>query len=238
MEAMPLRPSADQVRSLVLSDHSHTRQQFIDHFGAELDSLVASLARAFGAYRDVDDQSGLGTRASYVAAFFFTALNCLVTSSQLFLAGMLIPAGNLMRQYGESVAMALLCSAPQLDVLARLERDPKRFPIHTSLDLVNRRAARRALAVDHDGWERFHGITKWYDNFSHPSLLVLQSQIMFSSEGMNSIGGEFDGAKTEQYRIELVRRRSAADLLVNIRGWLISALTDPGARRPPASPAA
>jgi hypothetical protein len=61
---------------------------------------------------------------------------------------------------------------------------------------------------------------------------------MFSSAGMNSIGGEFDVAKSEQYRIELVRRRSAADLLVNVGPWLLNALRGPGARRPPADPAA
>jgi hypothetical protein len=129
---------------------------------------------------------------------------------------MLIPAGHLMRQYGEATAMALLCSSPDLDTFSRLEQSPGEFPAHDSLRLVNRRRTRALLDISADAWQEFMVISGFYDKYSHASELALASQFMFSRSGWLAIGGEFDDAKRPQYQIELRRRVSASHVLTGL----------------------
>ena len=63
-------------------------------------------------------------------------------------------------------------------------------------------------------WLNFSNITRFYSSLSHPTALAVTSQFMLGRDGWLSIGGQFDPAKTEQYRVELVRRRSGAQVLV------------------------
>ena len=222
MDSLPLRPTSAQVRSLLLSDHSSTRAQFVASFEPEIVGLSEAVTAALASYRDLDDQVATDLRVATVTAFVFTAINAIVSSSQLLLSGMLIPAGNLMRQFGEATAMALLCSSPKLDYYNRFKASPKTFPVHDAVGFAARKTARRELAIDEAAWLRFADINKFYDRFSHPTQLAIASQFMFSSKGMLIVGGEFDVAKTDQYRIELTRRRSAAETLASATQALVA----------------
>lgn len=232
IDSFPLRPTSAEVRELLLNDHASTRTQFVSHFGVELSALSEALTAAFVAYRDLDDQVRGELRVATVLGFVFTALNSVVTSSQLLLSGMLIPAGNLMRQYGEATAMALLCSNPKLDTFDRFDAARKTFPVHDAMHLAARKAALRELDINEDDWARFTEINKFYDRFSHPTQLAVASQFMFSRSGMIVLGGEFDSAKVDQYRIEFARRRSAAEVLTSTTRAILKALL---VRRNPAT---
>lgn len=220
-EPFPNRPSKSDTLSLILKDHSPVMRQFREEFGSAIDGVSASLVKAFHGYRDIDDRIRGDLRAATVTAFFFTALNSLVQSTQLLLVGMLVPSGNLMRQYGEASAMAVLCSASGLDIFERFSENRTTFPVHDSLGILKRKTTRRVIPLDPDAWDRFAELTKFYDKFSHPTSLAVASQFMFGATGMLSLGGEFDPAKVDQYRIEIERRRSASEVLGELAGYLV-----------------
>ncbi len=204
-----------------MSDHASVRGQFASYFAAEIDAIARGLADVLNRYRDLDTAVGKNRRIGTVTAFVYTAANSLLTSVQLLLAGMLIPSGNLMRQYGEATAMALLCSSPALDVFDRVDGSPKTFPVHESLTLVARKRALRALQIDGKAWQGFMSITKFYNDLSHPSVLALYSQFMFAKRGWLILGGEFDQGKLKEYRIELTRRISGARVLASLTEDLV-----------------
>ena len=109
--------------------------------------------------------------------------------------------------------MALLCSHPAIDVLGRLEADPRRFPVSSAVQTVRRRRNSALLRVNADAWSVFQSISRWYDGYSHATVFSLATQAKLSDGGQIFIGGGFDEFKLEGYRKELVIR-------VNSMNWL------------------
>lgn len=216
--------SEADILAVVFSDHSRVRQQFRERLKPEIDEAISALAGAYRAYRRLEALIRLDKRAAYVLAFAYTALNSLLTSLHLLISGLPLPSGNLMRHYGEAIAMALLCSHPEINTYELLEQNSNSFAFHKSLDVVNRERNRKLLEIDGPGWESFMEITAFYDRFSHASLFAVFAQFMFGQPGSLSLLGEFDPEKVEQYRFELKRRRSAAELfqhmIVSLAGRL------------------
>ena len=229
MNTFPANPDKNDVRALVISNHDSVRAQFVAQFGTEIDLISANLADVLNHYRDLDNAVGKNRRIAMVTAFVYAAANSLLTSSQLLVSGMLIPSGNLMRQHAEAVAMALLCSTPTLDVFERMDKNPKAFPVHESLSMVSRKRSLQALNIDANAWNEFVNITRFYDDLSHPSVLAVYSQFMFSNRGWLILGGEFDQGKLKEYGIEMKRRSSAAKVLASLAEELV--------RRVPTMPA-
>ena len=71
---------------------------------------------------------------------------------------------------------------------------------------------------------------KFYDKFSHPTLMTIASYSSFADPEKRYIGGYFDHAKIEQYRIEVVSRVNLAGVLCGV----ISGIRD-GMENPPNS---
>ncbi len=215
----PYDVSEAQIRRELLSNHSHVRGEFLDHFKAEIDELGAALYQAIARLRKFGERVGAkpDLRGAWVEAFLFSALNNVLSSGQLFIAGFPQPAGNLMRAYGESAAMALLLSLPETRVLQRLERDLNKFPVHQALELVERKHNREALkrlGLGRKAWSDFKRITKWYDSYSHPSVFAITGMRKFAKPRAVILGSGFDEAKVAKvYPPELHRRISAAEHL-------------------------
>lgn len=155
-------------------------------------------------------------RAAWVEKFVFTAFNSLFVSCHLLISGFLVPSGNLMRQYAEAYAMALLCSHHELDVLRRFDKDPGRFPVHNAVQLVRNRRNMRVLNINARGWASFETISKWYDHYSHASVLSLATVAVLKTPGSLILGGEFDDGKREAYRKELRLRVCAMTRLCEL----------------------
>lgn len=232
---LPLRPTTEEVRGLILADHANTRALYVGAFEPEIASLSDALTRAFLVNRAIDDLVR-DARTGHIAAFYLYALNSLVSSSQLLVSGMLVPSGNMMRQYGESLATAMLFCF-QFDFYERYTRNPQQFSVKDSIKHVGKFMARRSSSANRTAWKTFARITKFYDQFSHASARAVASQLIFASRGrLVTIGGGFDPAKLHQYRIEFVRRRSAADVLVPIGVGIAKELASWKHPQPPAKP--
>ena len=206
--------------SIVVECDEDTRRQFLDLFTDEIDGVVDGLMEAYAAIHDSTPSLQDDLRAAWIEGFLYSALDCIATSTKLLLMGMAIPAGNLMRQFGEACAMALLCSHQDLDVVQRLQSEHG-YPTHKAIDAITTKKNRDVLDVDAEGWETFTEITKWYSRFSHASRMGVAANLLFGDEGGYLIGGGFDEEKTEEYRKELRLRGSACQVLADMAGRVI-----------------
>lgn len=221
---LPDDPNAEELRALLLDDGAATRLRFCNTFPTEIEALVQALLAGFQAYRRLDQKVAPDRRRATIVAFYYTALNCVLSSSQLLLAGYLAAAGHLMRHFTEATALCLLFSHPGIDAYDRLCRNHKTFPYHTALELVNRQRNRKLLSIDGDRWRAFMELASFYDPHSHASFFTVSANLLLSQTGMLGIGGEFDPAKLPAYRWELERRVQALHILVEVEPALFSHL--------------
>lgn len=110
----------------ISDDDRQVKDQFAQHLAADLMTLSEALAACFRLLRALNDAASRAEamRTALVAAFVFGVLDDVLTSTKLLVAGKLLPAGNLMRQVIEGIAMASLCSTDELLIVAVNERKP------------------------------------------------------------------------------------------------------------------
>ncbi len=208
----PYDLSAEEIRAELLSDHNSVRERFLEHFGAEIEVLAVRLYEAYSRLGEFNRKVRTDHRAAWVQMFLYSALNNVLTAGQLLTVGMLQPAGNLMRAFGELVAMALLISLPETGVFERIEADDK-YSVKNAVDTVSRRKNLERLGIDARDWRRFKRSTNWYAGYSHASLFALASLRNFSQPSALTLGSDFDDAKIDAYRKLLSSYISAADQL-------------------------
>ena len=194
--------SVEEVRVILFSGNDETRQKFRQHFGSEIDNFVSEIVRAYNRLQEMPSRVPYDKRSAWVDEYLFTAFNSLLTSFHLLISGFNIPAGNLMRHYGEATAMGLLLSHRQIDTFDLLEKQ-LRFPVQKAVNTVKKRRNAQLLGVNQRGWEKFIEITSFYDEYSHPSVFAAASTHVFSSPSSRQIGGEFDLEKKGAYQKEL-----------------------------------
>lgn len=203
----------EDLRGVLLGDNADVRVQFLNHFGQLVNDFLSHAVRAYGRLRTFGRGVAADHRAAWSEAFLFSAFNSSLTSCHLLISGFPTPAGNLMRHYGESCAMALLCSHRAIDVLQRLDGDPAKFPVASAVQTVRKRRNAELLSVNTDAWSVFQSITRWYDTYSHATVFSLTTQAKLSDRGQIFVGGGFDEFKLDGYRRELTIRVSSMDRL-------------------------
>lgn len=203
----------DEIRAIILSTNEDVRNHFLQYFSVEVNNLVSTLRGVYDRMQEMPARVRHDRRSAWSDEFLFTAFNSLLTSFHLLISGFSVPSGNLMRHYGEAVAMALLLSHRQIDTFDLIDKDPQKFSVHKALDLVRRKRNARLLGINGPGWRKFEELTSFYDQYSHPSVFAVSSGHSFSSPGYRQIGGEFDTAKLDAYRKEINLRISAGQRL-------------------------
>lgn len=79
--------------------------------------------------------------------------------------------------------------------------------------MVAKKLNSELLGIGGEGWTGFQEITKWYDRFSHTSLVGLGNLYNFGKTNAFFIGGGFDPEKQAEYAKEFLLRSSAATRL-------------------------
>ena len=202
------------LRKTIFAGHGYVRHEMYRALPASIDGTISRLADAYAAYRRFETAATPhNQRSALVQAFLYTAFNSIVSSSFLLLSGMLPPAGNQMRHFGEAFAMALLCSDPRIDAYIRVTKAPDQFPYHEALHLVNKKENRRKLGLRDDFWRAFMQVTKFFDNYSHGGLFTYMSTTMTSQPALLAFIGEFDPGRVDHYEKEWRVRESGARVL-------------------------
>ncbi len=211
-----IRFSRSDLEAILFSDNSEVRLRFTRDFADLLQQFLDESERACGRVLAFGRGLRPDLRAAWTEAFVFSAFNSSLTSCHLLISGFPIPSGNLMRHYGEAIAMALLCSHHAIDVAQRFDQAPTKFPVHNAVQLVRKRRNTELLKINAQGWTSFETIAKWYDDYSHASALSLVTQTMLGKPGGRILGGEFDDRKRAGYQKELALRVSSMGRLSDV----------------------
>ena len=186
----------------VIGEHPEVRARFLKEFGPGVQNFVILACKVHTRLEQLPNNVPRTMRAAFTEQYLFQALNSLVTAMDLLVGGHLIPSGGMMRNYGESLATALLLSHPKLDHFARFIANPSRFPVHRSLDQINRNKIQKVLGIGGEEWRDFRKMIAWYDRFSHPSILATATLMKFDEPGSRILGGEYDAEKHFAYNKE------------------------------------
>ena len=208
--------TVEQIRRALISDNGDVRERFLEEFPSEIESVAHELYLTCRLLKQFTKSVSKDQRAAWVEMFLFAAFNSVLTSAHLLLSGFLIPSGNLMRQFGESCAIAMLASHGKINMLERLESDATQVWAGKSIREVEQAKNQELLGIDPDGWASFAKITRWYNRYSHASALVLASLNLLDRPNTLVVGAEFDGEKVGAYRKELRLRSSAAECLGDV----------------------
>ena len=148
---------------------------------------------------------------AHISALIFGFLNAHVISTKLLVWGLLIPAGNMMRQVFETMSMALLASRPGLGFLERYASG--KYSTNLAVrDLLRNKyklnLVPEALTTLREGYEFYH-------KFSHPTLITLATYISEDDPFRVGLGASFDPAKRFAYDVEIDTRVQVAGLFEN-----------------------
>lgn len=241
----------DAVRRELLDDDRAVKDEFARHLDGELNELAEVLAACFRLLPAINEAANrLQTqRSALVAGFAFGVLDDLVISTKLMLSGKAPAAGNVMRQAVEGIAMSMLCSTDELLVIEikknqtpvraryweKVWSGDSRTQGHLAVTQLDWNAA--ALKLKCDGVARLRHARKHYNTFSHCGTLTIASRVALDVPGMVYVGGHFDPAKLDAYRVEMNERIGLCRVLPPFMDRLLATMPRPAAAAQPAEPA-
>jgi hypothetical protein len=215
----------DDFRKLLFAGHAYVRHEFYRALSEKIDAAVIAMTAAHTSFRAFESAAlPLNERSAHVQAFLWTSFNSAASSLFLLLSGFVPASGNLMRHFGEALSMALLCSDPRINTFIKVKQNPESFSYHDALRLVNKKENRKKLDIDEKAWEQLMKLTKFYDNFSHATMLTVAANAMLEAKGQIILLGEYDPAKASTYDWELTARTSAFRVLQHLSDVLKSRL--------------
>jgi hypothetical protein len=129
----------DELLHMLVNGEPDVRARFVQEFNDDIKTFADSIAHLSTQLRVFTREIPLNRRSAWVFQYLYVALNNLFNSFHLRISGYTTPAGNLMRQWGECVAMAHLLSHPKINTFGIYDKNPEQFPVHTALDHVKRR---------------------------------------------------------------------------------------------------
>lgn len=214
-------------RELVVSEDKPTREQFVKEFSTEINEFIDVVYEAYMIFKSALAQWKNVERNSYVEAYFHNAIDKLVISANLLISGYFVPSGNLVRQFCESLCMAILISSKRIDYFETFKRhidnvikfggdDPEKL-VMTNRSCYLVADHHENLGINKGGWEAFLNLRKLYNRLSHPSVFALSSiKDLSKGEGIRKFGAHFDFGKKGAYKEELRKRIDAAKYLSEI----------------------
>jgi len=207
--------TVDQARATILneliSDDSEVRAEYLKHFEADAKAFADYMAHAFVRWRSFDDGVKGDERLAHVSALVYTAITLHTLSLKLFLSGHTVASGNLFRQVIECIALALLCSSKDLDVLARFMEN--KYSSTVAVRDVLRHCEK--LSLKGDALEALRNSQEFYHKYSHITKITLATGMSFSKEGGLYVGASFDDGKIDAYTKEIGGRVSLAKVFLN-----------------------
>lgn len=215
--------SKSDFEKLILKNNKKILKKFKKNFNKEIKIFAESIHETYNLYKLIDEQSRNNKQKVYIAAYLFNAINNLISSFNLLISGYLIPAGNLMRHFTESCAIAI--SSSDKDFLERVKDENNKLLAQEAWNYINEH--KKKLNINNNGWKGFSNLRKQYHSHSHASWLTIKSSFVLAryGEGIVSAGPNFDLGKLEIYRTEIHKRINAVEFLKNIIQGLLQNLT-------------
>lgn len=200
----------DTIRRELISDDSEVRAEYLKAFQSDVETFSVAMAKAVLAWRRLDATVQGDERRAHVSALVYASFTLHILSFKLFLCGHIVAAGNQFRQVVETIALALLCSSKDLDVLRRFMTD--RYSSNDAVTHVIRHA--KLLGLKPDALLALKSAQEFYHRYSHITRLTLATTISFSEDG-TYVGASFDQGKIDAYRNEVGGRVGLAGVFAN-----------------------
>jgi len=192
--------------------------RFLKVFSSQIDFFANSFIRAVEAFLNLKLDATVRTqRLSNV--WLHNSLSSLYISMKLLIHGYTLP-GNLMRQFGESIALALLCCTERLPYAKQVEEGKTTFAYQKAVNRLLKRNVIHVLRINSVVVETLQKIGKNYDEFSHASYMSAGWAYDFSDGNRPYFGAVFDPKKADLYKEELKIRVSACELVENVAGLI------------------
>lgn len=205
------KDAKNTIRTELTSDNVEVRAEFLKHFAPALEKFSDAMAHAFMNWRTLDADLKNDEKRAYVSGLVFTAITLHIQSMKLFLSGHEVAAGNMSRQVVESIALALVCSSKELNVLDRFMED-KYSTNHAVRDAL---CHCDKLGINKDAAKVLSDTRDFYNKCSHPTHLTLAVAMPFSKPGLLYVGASFDEGKLSAYEKEVGLRVSVAEVFPN-----------------------
>jgi hypothetical protein len=213
-----------EIYQYISSDDDKSREAFIKDFETELVELSKIFSDAFNLLEKSPCNNDPSNRASTVSGYIFLAIESAVTASQLLVLGHIAPAGNSMRISYESLCYSALLKKEVDLVVANgkhkfnFYNDYLKKSNHTRADKVIDVVVKNkvALGLNEDGVEFLVGAKKFYNGYSHASLMLLHSKIKPSTRQLYIAGG-YENERLDVFnkQLEFIKRYSK-----NFNGWI------------------
>ncbi len=200
----------DEFRDAITGSYASVRHEFEQRFSPGIENFVLLTYKAYQRIQTMSKRVPYVDRSAWTYQFLYVALNDLTSAFHLQISGFIVPAGNLMRQFGEAMAMALLCSHKDIDVFDRVQKERTKFPSHRAVQMVKKVRNRKLLGIDAKGWDQLEGISKFYDSLSHAGVYGASAIQVYGVPGAKALGGAFDPAKLDFYQKEMSLSHTAA----------------------------
>ncbi len=195
----------------ITTDDSEVRGEYLKHFEGAAKGFSVSMAKAFVKWREFDNEIKGNEGRAHVSALVYVAITLHVLSMKMCLAGQTAAAGNLFRQVLEGIALALLCSGKELDVLKRFMKDK-----YSSNDAIRDVLKHhKKLSLKGDALQVMKSSQDFYHNYSHVTKMTIAMAMSFSQKGGLYVGASFDHGKLDAYKKEVNLRVSLADAFPN-----------------------
>lgn len=226
----------------LLDPDQDVRDAFAQHLAAELDELATGLAESFRRLQPilaVGERLNL-PRVNLMVALALGVIDDIVVSTKLLMAGKLPAAGNVMRQAIEGFAMAILCST---DALLVVEQKKDKRPVQAyywqkfmkgDSRVQGQHALRQlawnaeALGVDPDGVAVLQRAQKFFHPFCHCGQLAIASRAALEHPGRFHVGGHFEEAKLDGYRVHMQHHIGLCGVLPPFLDHLLGTLPPAG----------
>lgn len=205
-----LEQAQETIFGELTSEDSEVRAEYLKHFESDAKMFALYMAQAFNRWREFDGTIEEDEKRAQVSALVYIAIMLNILSMKLFLSGHIVAAGNLSRQVLEGVALALLCSGKELDVLRRF-MDNKYSSNDAVRDVLRHR---EKLSLKGDALDVLKKSQDFYHKYSHVTKLTIATIMSFSQSGLY-VGASFDDGKLDAYKQEVGGRVSLAGVFPN-----------------------
>jgi hypothetical protein len=185
--------TAELIHEIVYSDNGPARRKFAQKHGDEVDSFIKTATECHLAIETRAKQWPKTERSEWVRLFLHVAANNLTSAVHLLVSGYPVPAGNLLRQFAEAVAMAMLICDSQSQVLELFLKDQEKYPVDGAINKILQKKQQKRLiellGLDTDAWQQFKKMTGFYGFHSHASVLSVLFSIKVEWPNVPIIGG-------------------------------------------------
>lgn len=176
-------------------DRAAVRQRYLNEFSGSVTDFIAAMSDATLKWKSLESSIEGNIKKAHISSVIYGVINIHVVSTKMFLSGYSIPAGNLQRQVIEFIALALLCSNKNLDILKRYMNDE----YSTNKAIRDLQKNGRKLNLNKKFIETLGEAWDFFHNYSHPTHLTITTFASFSEKGVVYFGASFDEGKFKQY---------------------------------------